>query len=916
MLRSFRKWFNKHFKLIAGIAVVTIPTIYTVLFLGSMWDPYGNVSSLPVAVVNNDEAVIYNDKELAVGDDLVENLKENDSLAFNFVSSEQAENGLKNGTYYMVITIPSDFSENASTLMDDNPKKMQLDYETNPGSNYIASKMSQSAIEKIKNTVAASVTESYSQTIFENISTIGDGMNDAADGSEKIYDGSVDLADGSKTVSDGIQKLADSTLTFKEGAETLEEGLVTYTNGVSSVNSGALQLTSGIGQLSAGTATLSDGAEQLLSGSKSLKNGVDAYTSGVNSAYEGAGQLDANSSSLVSGVESVSSGVSQLSSGSGAVLSGLNQVSSSIASSMSEESQNQLTQVTSGLTQLNAGIQQLNTQVQNTSISIDTSDLTNNVTSGLTNIGQSTQDAATQLQTLQSAITSLASSEAFQMLPAEEQSAIMASISTPMASLAADLQSIGDNTTSVADSFQNSGLSETAESLSATFSTLQSSVSQIATNSNVLLPGASQAITNLEGGLLDVQDALDRTGTTSSDMGLIQGMQQVSTGLSQLESGIDGEGGLSEGVSSYTQGVSTLYAGLDELAGNSSSLSSGASQLSDGITSLSGSVPTLTDAISQLKSGSMTLSDGTEELVSNNSELLSGMSQLTSGASQLHDGADTLNTGYTDLDDGIATLEDGAKTLYESVRDGADEVADISATDKTYDMMADPVEANETQITTVETNGDAMSAYMMSVALWVGGLAYCLIFQPEETIAKGRKKGYSAMKSWLSEVPRLIGIAILQAILMITMLCAVDGFNPIKSGKILLFACLAALAFMSLEYTLNMLFGKVGSYVLLVFMCLQLSGSAGTYPIELSGSFYEAINPFMPFTYTVHAFRATTSGADVSIAGDVAVLVCILIAFTLFTLAGISVKARNLELDELEEQENTRKSNKNKIAKA
>ena len=204
---------------------------------------------------------------------------------------------------------------------------------------------------------------------------------------------------------------------------------------------------------------------------------------------------------------------------------------------------------------------------------------------------------------------------------------------------------------------------------------------------------------------------------------------------------------------------------------------------------------------------------------------------------------------------------------------------------------------------------------MMSVALWVSGLAYCLIFQPEDTIAKGRKKGYSAMKSWLSEVPRLIGIALLQAVLMITMLCAIDGFDPVKSGKILMFACLTALAFMSLEYTLNMLFGKVGSYVLLVFMCLQLSGSAGTYPLDLSGSFYKAINPFMPFTYTVHAFRATTSGADVSIAGDVAVLVCILVAFTLFTLAGITVKARNLELDEIEEMEESKKKT-NKIAKA
>ncbi len=61
-------------------------------------------------------------------------------MIFHFVDSKDAEQGLKNGTYYMVITIPEDFSENASTLMDEKPKKMELEYETNPGTNYIASK--------------------------------------------------------------------------------------------------------------------------------------------------------------------------------------------------------------------------------------------------------------------------------------------------------------------------------------------------------------------------------------------------------------------------------------------------------------------------------------------------------------------------------------------------------------------------------------------------------------------------------------------------------------------------------------------------------------------------------------------------------------------------------------------------------
>ena len=109
--------------LVVLIAIIAIPTIYTTLFLGSMWDPYGNLDKLPVAVVNHDQPAQYEGKTMDIGKNLVKNLKEDSSLAFNFVDSETAAQGLKNGTFYMVITIPEDFSQKATTLMDQTPEK-------------------------------------------------------------------------------------------------------------------------------------------------------------------------------------------------------------------------------------------------------------------------------------------------------------------------------------------------------------------------------------------------------------------------------------------------------------------------------------------------------------------------------------------------------------------------------------------------------------------------------------------------------------------------------------------------------------------------------------------------------------------------------------------------------------------------
>lgn len=85
----------------------------------------------------------------------------------------------------MVITIPQDFSANAATLTDDQPKQMELNYETNPGTNYIASKLSETAMKEIQASVREEVTKTYAETMFDQLTEVGDGMQEAADGAAK-----------------------------------------------------------------------------------------------------------------------------------------------------------------------------------------------------------------------------------------------------------------------------------------------------------------------------------------------------------------------------------------------------------------------------------------------------------------------------------------------------------------------------------------------------------------------------------------------------------------------------------------------------------------------------------------------------------------------------------------------------------
>ena len=162
---------------------------------------------------------------------------------------------------------------------------------------------------------------------------------------------------------------------------------------------------------------------------------------------------------------------------------------------------------------------------------------------------------------------------------------------------------------------------------------------------------------------------------------------------------------------------------------------------------------------------------------------------------------------------GIEQLAEGTRTLKDSLADGAKQIQDTNKGEDTADMFAAPVETKETQITRVENNGHAMAPYMMSVALWVGCIAFSLMYP----LTKYSGKLKSGLTWWGSKASVLYLIALLQAAVMIFMLHLCDGFEPVEMGKTLAVACLASVAFMSVMYFFTNTFGKVGSFLMLDF---------------------------------------------------------------------------------------------------
>ncbi len=1024
--KEWKSLFKSPIMILVLIAIILIPSIYTCLFLASMWDPYGELDKLPVAVVNQDKPVEYKEKTLKIGQDLVDNLKDNDELDFHFVDPIEAQEGIENGTYYMVITIPENFSENASTVMDDQPTQMVLNYQTNPGTNYIASKLSSTAMTKIKDTLSEEIVRTYTEEVFDSIQEAGDGMQDAADGAGEIKDGTDKLIDGNDTISENLQVLADSTVTFKNGAKTLTTGLKTYIDGVTQVDAGATQLAGGTATLTAGASTLKSGTSQLTDGSKQLDDGATQLQEGTSTLKKGTASLYDGTASLYAGAKTLSSGAGDLNFGLAAYVAGVRQL---------HDGADKLAGLT-GLDQVYAGISNLNTSV-NTSNTVQEktlpglSTLTSSLTADLRDIARdmkklSEQGSAKTVETLandvktakksasagaqeagtakntsseaasaatdaKSAIQSASqkltdSAETVNTAIDENNSAVVSSVSTfngkisdvnstikndnskvdtnnaaiskavdaidkaiantededTKAALNAAKATLNDNKLSslseisgisaddlsvaaigedkkVSVSTETKKLDDTASTLKSAADTLEKNKSALSSAEGTLsgIAEHTEDPVTFDSVETNLKNAITKAGTiraiteevgkglTSLDARTAS-FPDAATGMKQLIAGFDQVSGAMLANGQYTNdykltaGASSLADGARTLVSGAATLNGGAKQVDDGTATLAAGTKTLKagtatavagtaqldagttqlfEGAAALAEGANTLKAGTAALAANNAALNSGAAQLFDGAGKIQDGSQKLADGSLELGDGLSELKDGANELSTALQDGADEVKDNTASDATLDMFSAPVDAEETQVTTVNDNGSAMSAYMMCVGLWVGALAFCLLYP----LTKYRGKLKGGFSWWISKASVAYPAAVLMGLLVVAVAHVSLGFTPGDPGKELTIACLACVAFMSMQYFANVALGKVGSFLMLVFMVLQLAGSAGTYPVQISGELANALHAYVPFTYVVNGFRVGICGAG-SITQPVQVLIGIIIVFTILTI--------------------------------
>jgi putative membrane protein len=318
MKKELKRIFKSKMLIATLVAVVILPLIYGGLYLWAFWDPYGKMENLPVAIVNEDKCATKSDKEdkkeYCFGQELVDKLKDEKQMNWQFVDRETATKGLNDKKYYTMAVIPGNFSKNVLSVDSDAPQKAEIEFTARQASNFMASKFSDTAFLKIKSALNEKISKEYFDNIFSETRDSVDDLKKAADGANDLTDGLNEAKEKSNDLYDGVDKANSGAVDLKNGLSSLRDGSEKLTVGTSNVFNGVGRLSTATDNLSNGQAMVIKMINAYLTANPSATSSAELMTAltAANQVNGGIGQLKSGLSSLSTGVSDVATGSASL----------------------------------------------------------------------------------------------------------------------------------------------------------------------------------------------------------------------------------------------------------------------------------------------------------------------------------------------------------------------------------------------------------------------------------------------------------------------------------------------------------------------------------------------------------------------------------------------------------------------------
>lgn len=862
-------------------ALVVVPCLCAVFCLASYSNSLDSFDAVPVAVVNQDEGATINGEERNVGEEVCDDISvRSDGLQWNFVSADEAQAGMESGKYYMVCTIPADFSEKIASAETGDPETAKLSIEYDESKNALASEIGRSVWRDVQGEISDSVSRQYWSAVLTDTSDAGRSMEESAASAQQLADGMDAMKEGNSGIAQGVSGIA-------EGASALEGGLVALAEGGSALGQAA--------------SALSDGGPALVAGAKGIAEGTSALGGQISALGDQAGALALGAQAVDKGLaiavqgigaaEDASSGNPTLAAASQSVTDGLENLSASVkslrettATPLKDKLSTLKSEVDGVSSDLHAlasesssaeGVQESASAMESAKTGADAivSDA-DGIRTCLAVAGDETASAHKDVNAAIGAISELLEDETLDGGDRAALESVLSdlgrasdSLSTSEGSLAEgseSIESVSSNAASVSSavaslsSVSAAGISDQIESAALRLDEASSSMIGEADDepaSSVLLDEMSS---NAGASPADVPNAQE----TRSESTLFATANALDEGLDGMIASIgaaDAPGmTLAFASNGVTQGIGALGEGLALAQTSSSALSAGASAFAY-------ATPLMAQGVEQLGQGAYGIAAGVEGYVGGASVLAQsipafaqGISGVAQGAGALASGGDALASASSQMGEGLGMMAEMGQSLSDDLEEGSDGlVMPQSEIEDKSQMMSSPIDLDESYYTYAESYGSSLTPYLLAMGLWIGCLAAGCAIRPfdRRLLTLG---GNPVFVAFFGFVPLAL-VGLIQAVALVFAMQFALGLQAANAAQLYAFAALAALSFAALSQALSS-FGFVGRLLGVVWLALQAACVPGVFPVETVGPAFQALGSFMPMTYVAEGARQLVFG--------------------------------------------------------
>lgn len=299
-----------------------------------------------------------------------------------------------------------------------------------------------------------------------------------------------------------------------------------------------------------------------------------------------------------------------------------------------------------------------------------------------------------------------------------------------------------------------------------------------------------------------------------------------------------------------------------------------AQAVKDGIAEAKGSIGGVKDSYNAtLKQQISDLSDAVADVARRGSDMADDLgatvTDLSHAASALSDDLAGAHAVLADASADLVSAADDLQRLKEGLDTAVtsgdlDRVRELIGSDPAAlaDALAAPVALDRQAVYHIKNYGSAMAPFYTTLSIWVAGIVLAAMLKANVDEADVKALGNPRLHElYLGRYAFFALLAFAQA----TLVCAGDllffGIQCEHPFQFMLVGWLAGFVFSNMIYTLTVSFGDIGKAIAVVLLVMQVAGSGGTFPIEMTADFFQAVYPFLPFTHAINAMHAAMAGA-------------------------------------------------------